>query len=381
MIDVVIVGAGFAGLHALAACDEGSLGAGDRGGRRRRRHVVLEPLPGRALRRRERRVLVLVLRGLEQEWKWTERYAAQPEILRYLNHVADRFDLRRDIQLDTRVDRAPTFDEAAPGGRSRPTRRRSTAQLSASWRPAACRRAQSPDFPGIDTFAGAVYHTGRWPHEGVDFTGQRVGVIGTGSSGDPVDPGDRRAGRAPHRVPAHAELQRPGAQRARWTRRRARHARPTIAERRAGARETCATASSASPRTTSALEVGDEEREREFEARWERGGLGFLERVHRPADRPRGERARRRLRARARSARSCEDPEVAEAARADDYPLGTKRLVRRHRLLRDVQPAPTSRSSTSAATPIEEITPTRRAYGAPASTSSTRSSSPPASTR
>jgi hypothetical protein len=60
----------------------------------------------------------------------------------------------------------------------------------------------------MSSFKGKIYHTGHWPHEGVDFTGLRVGVVGTGSSGDPVDPGDRRAGEAPHRLPAHAELQR-----------------------------------------------------------------------------------------------------------------------------------------------------------------------------
>ncbi|MEJ7720540.1 MAG: hypothetical protein WKF58_08885 [Ilumatobacteraceae bacterium] len=67
---------------------------------------------------------------------------------------------------------------------------------------------KQPEMPGLDRFGGRTYHTGRWPHEGVDFTGQRVGVIGTGSSAHPVDPDHRPAGAAPHRVPAHAELQR-----------------------------------------------------------------------------------------------------------------------------------------------------------------------------
>src|SRR5689334_22370070 len=119
---------------------------------------------------------------LEREWNWTERYAAQPEILAYANHVADRFGLRDGIQLETAVT-AATFDEdrgawtveTDPGGAV--TARflvLATGCLS---------DAQVPAIPGLDTFAGRRYHTGRWPHDGVDFTGQRVAVIGTGSSG------------------------------------------------------------------------------------------------------------------------------------------------------------------------------------------------------
>ncbi|HEY4410661.1 MAG TPA: NAD(P)/FAD-dependent oxidoreductase [Acidimicrobiia bacterium] len=119
---------------------------------------------------------------LEREWNWTERYAAQPEILAYANHVADRFGLRDGIRLETAV-RSAAFDEATgawtvetdPGGAV--TARflvLATGCLS---------DAQVPAIPGLETFAGHRYHTGRWPHEGVDFTDQRVAVIGTGSSG------------------------------------------------------------------------------------------------------------------------------------------------------------------------------------------------------
>src|SRR5690606_23063488 len=124
---------------------------------------------------------------LEQEWTWTERYATQPEILRYLEHVADRFDLRRDIQLGTRVT-AAVFDEAtdrwvirAGDGASVSPR---CLRLATGWLSV----AKTPDVRGLETFRGAVYHTSRWPHEGVDFTGQRVGVIGTGSSGVQIIP-------------------------------------------------------------------------------------------------------------------------------------------------------------------------------------------------
>jgi cyclohexanone monooxygenase len=124
---------------------------------------------------------------LEQERKWHEVFAPQPEILAYLNHVADRFDLRRDIRFETRVT-AAQFDAAA-------RRWRVTTDRSGQ---ASCRflvsavgclsEAQIPQIPGLDLFQGQILHTGRWPHEPADFTGKRVAVIGTGSSGIQVVP-------------------------------------------------------------------------------------------------------------------------------------------------------------------------------------------------
>ncbi len=123
---------------------------------------------------------------LEQEWAWTERYSAQPEILAYLNHVADRFDLRRDIQFETRVVSAHFCEDASDAAYGRWKIETSDGQR---WTAAAfvtavgCLSSTNvPDFPGLETFAGEVHHTSRWPHEGVDFSGKRVGVIGTGSS-------------------------------------------------------------------------------------------------------------------------------------------------------------------------------------------------------
>ena len=119
---------------------------------------------------------------LEQEWVWTEHFASQPEIERYLNHIADRYELRGDIRLNNGVT-AATYEEAtnswlvetetgerlrarycvmATGGLSAPNR---------------------PDFPGIDSFTGTIVQTSQWPDEGVELEGKRVGVIGTGSSG------------------------------------------------------------------------------------------------------------------------------------------------------------------------------------------------------
>ncbi|ODU07596.1 MAG: cyclohexanone monooxygenase [Pseudonocardia sp. SCN 72-86] len=121
-------------------------------------------------------------RDLFDSWRWSERYPRQPEILAYLNHVADRFDLRRSITLDTRVLSA-TFDEdvnrwivVTDGGERLAARFliEGVGLLSST---------NMPAFPGQEKFTGEVFHTARWPQSGTDFRGKRVGVIGTGSSG------------------------------------------------------------------------------------------------------------------------------------------------------------------------------------------------------
>jgi cation diffusion facilitator CzcD-associated flavoprotein CzcO len=116
------------------------------------------------------------------EWNWSSRYATQPEILRYINHVADKFELRKHIEFNTRVETAH-FDEA---NHRWVITTDSGKKLSSKYLIAAigCLSASNvPNIKGLDHFNGEWYHTGRWPHEKVDFTGKRVGIIGTGSSG------------------------------------------------------------------------------------------------------------------------------------------------------------------------------------------------------
>ena len=119
---------------------------------------------------------------LMQEWEWSGKYPEQPEILRYLNHVADRFDLRRNIR-STPACTAAHWDEATSRWTVETDQGdRVTAQFLIT--AVGCLSSgQVPKIPGLDSFQGDWYHTGAWPHEGVDFTGKRVGVIGTGSSG------------------------------------------------------------------------------------------------------------------------------------------------------------------------------------------------------
>lgn len=126
---------------------------------------------------------------LMKDWQWSEKYAAQPEILRYLQHVAERFDLRRDIRFETRVDHARWHDDEglwhihtapADGSDGEATEITGRYYVMAT----GCLSVpKDPDIPGTDRYQGEVYSTGRWPHEKVDFTGKRVAVIGTGSSG------------------------------------------------------------------------------------------------------------------------------------------------------------------------------------------------------
>jgi len=119
---------------------------------------------------------------LEQEWDWPEVFSAQADILRYANHVAERFDLRRDMQFNTRVISVDYRDDTQ--------RWRLTTDANEQFEAPFCVMATGclsvpikPDIPGAERFRGAIYHTGSWPNEPVDLTGKRVGIIGTGSSG------------------------------------------------------------------------------------------------------------------------------------------------------------------------------------------------------
>jgi len=258
---------------------------------------------------------------LQQEWVWSERYATQPEILRYANHVADRFDLRRDIQFDTRVT-AASFDEAA--GRWR-IATGDGAEVSAAFCIMATGCLSSPNrpqFKGLERFQGATYQTGDWPHEGVDFTGLRVGVIGTGSSAIQAIP--LIAQQAPHlfvfqRTPNYAVP----AQNAPLDPEVQRKVKANYAALRARAKEgRTGLLYPINPLPASA--VGAAEQEREYQARWERGGLGFIGSfVDLLVDRRSNESAAEFIRGKIRAV--VRDPAVADALSPRSV-VGCKRL-------------------------------------------------------
>jgi cation diffusion facilitator CzcD-associated flavoprotein CzcO len=119
---------------------------------------------------------------IRAEWTWSERYATQPEILRYLQFVADKLDLRKDIRFSTRVQWA-RWDEAGSFWRIRTAAGDEITARFYIMATGCLSMPKAPDIDGVERFSGDVYFTSRWPHEGVDFTGKRVAVIGTGSSG------------------------------------------------------------------------------------------------------------------------------------------------------------------------------------------------------
>ena len=259
---------------------------------------------------------------LQQEWKWTERYAPQSEILRYINHVADRFDLRRDIQLETRVTSA-VFDEATNRWAIQTDRGDRVSARFCIMATGCLSSAQVPKYTGLESFEGKWYHTGNWPHEGVDFTGQRVGVIGTGSSAIQSIPIIARQAarlyvfqRTPNfSVPAHNAPLDPNFER---------RVKSIYPEYRRQARDT-RIGFVVDRREESALAVPPEERRREYEARWSRGGLGFTAifedlLTNKDANDTAAEFFRDKIRATVR------DPAVAEILVPQHYPVGTKRL-------------------------------------------------------
>jgi cyclohexanone monooxygenase len=182
-VDVVVVGAGFAGLylhHRLR--DAGFTVAGFEAGDDVGGTWYWNRYPGARCDVESVEYSYSWDPELEQEWTWTERYAGQPEILRYLEHVADRHDLRRDIRFGTKVTSA-VFDESSERWSVTTDAGDTTSARFVVMATGCLSSANLPDIPGRDDFAGPVLHTGRWPHEKVDFAGKRVGVIGTGSSG------------------------------------------------------------------------------------------------------------------------------------------------------------------------------------------------------
>jgi len=270
---------------------------------------------------------------LDERWRWSERYSAQADILAYLNTVADTFDLRRDIQLNTTVSSAH-YDESAHRWRLR-TRTGSDGgsdtgggeELTAQFCVMATgclSKPKVPDIAGLDSFAGPSYSTSSWPHEGVDFTGQRVGVIGTGSSGVQAIPliAEQAAQlyvfqrTANYIVPAHnhdlSELDQGAEQLA--------------ARRRSGL--DCPLGVAFEPGEVNgvpAMELPAEQRDAEFERLWQRGGLVMMLAfpdllLEGEANRAAAEFIKGKIRAKVH------DPAVAEILTPKGYPVGSKRL-------------------------------------------------------
>jgi cyclohexanone monooxygenase len=322
IVDAVVIGAGFAGLRALWRLR----GMG-------KRTVVLEAsddvggvwrhngYPGARCDVESYDYSYSFSPELEQEWTWSERYATQPEILRYIHHVADRFDLHKDVLLNTRMTRA-VYDEAAArwtisaeDGRQWSARYfvMAVGQLSTTKR---------PNYPGQASFRGEILHSGEWPDREIDFTGKRVAVIGTGSSGMQMTP--VIAAKAKHLTVFQrtANYSVPAAN-APITQAEDREVKAGYRARREQAWNS-PTGLGFAPNRQSALEVSAQERDKVYEVAYNRWGFGFALAYHdillsKPANDTAAEFIRRKI------AQRVTDPKIAAKLAPTDHPFAARR--------------------------------------------------------
>lgn len=352
--DAVVVGAGFAGIYALYRLRKAGLKAiGFEAGEGVGGTWYWNRYPGAACDFESIEYSYSFDEALQQEWKWTTRMARQPEILAYLNHVTDRYDLRRDIRFGTRVVSAHFDDVTRLWTVSSDRGHRVTARHVVM--ATGCLSTPKPiEYPGADRFQGQILRTAFWPKEEVDFRGKRVGVVGTGSSAIQAIPIIAETAahltvfqRTPNfSIPAgNGPLSDDEAarQKAGYADLRAREWDSDVG--------ICA---KLAPETRKALDCTAEEREAEYEKRWAAGGLYFYCSfvdllVDKAANRTLTEFAQRKIRSKIK------DPAVAELLVPKDYPFGAKRICadsgyyetynREHVTLVDVK-----------STPIREIT-------------------------
>jgi Predicted flavoprotein involved in K+ transport len=321
-VDAIVVGAGFSGMYLLRKLREMNLST-----------IVFETgtdvggtwywnrYPGARVDVESLAYSYSFSEDLEQEYEWEERYPTQPEILRYARHVADRFDLRRDIFFETRVN-AATYDESSATWLVRTDQGNTVTCRFFIMATGCLSSSKLPEIPGLDRFEGATYHTAHWPHEGVDFTGMRVGIIGTGSSGVqsiPVVAEQAADLTVFQRTPAYSLP-------ARNRRLRSEEVADMKANYRAfrkAAQESGFGVPTAIP-TKSALEVSDEERDAVFEEAWESGSLVNLLTSYADlsTSQEANDTAKRFIHGKIRQI--VKDPQTA-ADLCPEYPVGTKR--------------------------------------------------------
>ncbi|MDB5618862.1 NAD(P)/FAD-dependent oxidoreductase [Tardiphaga sp.] len=322
--DVIVVGAGFTGLYMLHRLRKLGLSArvfeqgGDVGGT-----WYWNRYPGARCDVESMQYSFSFDEALQREWDWSERYAPQPEILRYANHVADRFDLRKDIQLDTRVESA-VFDETSNEWTVTTSDGATVTAPYVVLGTGCLSNARVPEFKGMGDFKGQVYHTGHWPHEPVDFTGLRVGVIGTGSSAIQSIPLIAEQASelfvfqrtANFSVPArNAPLS--AGEREAW--------RKDYAEIRRRAREDMKNGIVQPVPDRGALDDPDEVRREKYGARWNSGGLTFMGVYNNLVlDQPANDTAADFIRE--RIAGIVADPETSRLLQPNDHPVGSKRI-------------------------------------------------------
>ena len=259
---------------------------------------------------------------LQQEWHWPEKFSAQPDILKYANHVADRFDLRRDITFNTQVTSA-VYDEDDDRWAIRTDTGEDIRARFCIMATGCLSNARVPDFKGLSAFKGTTYHTGHWPHEGVDFTGKRVAVIGTGSSGIQSIPEIAKQAaqvivfqRTPnYSIPARNHPMTPEHEQL-W--------KSDYDARREMQRQS-RTGIVNNLNDVSAMAVSEADRQSQYTARWATGGTTFMASfndlvTNKDSNDTAAEFVRQRI------AELVRDPDVAARLTPRDYPIGTKRI-------------------------------------------------------
>jgi cation diffusion facilitator CzcD-associated flavoprotein CzcO len=322
-IDVVIVGAGLGGMYMLHRVRGLGLSAivfdvaGGVGGT-----WYWNRYPGARCDVESMQYSYSFSEELQQEWQWSEVFAGQPEILRYANHVADRLDLRRDMRFETRVTDA-VFSEATRRWTVRTDRGDVVSAQFCVMATGCLSAARMPDFPGIETFKGKVYHTGHWPHEGVDFSGLRVGVVGTGSSAIQSIP--VIAAQAAHvtvfqRTPNFSIPSRNGPMPEAY----AQSWKDSYPVKRAEARMS-RNGILAYPNDQSAIETPEAERLEVYEQRWESGGTTFMAAFNDLIfSKASNDTASEFVRSKIRD--MVKDPAKADLLAPTNHPIGTKRI-------------------------------------------------------
>jgi cation diffusion facilitator CzcD-associated flavoprotein CzcO len=322
-LDALIIGAGFSGLYQLI-CLRDRLGlsvkvldtADDVGGT-----WYWNRYPGARCDSESHSYCYFFSKELVEEWEWSERYPAQPEIMRYMRHVAAKFDLMRDIHLNTSVTKAH-YDETVNRWN---IETESGARFSATYliTGVGCLSAANiPDIPGLDSFEGDWYHTAQWPREGVDFTGKSVGQIGTGSTGIQAAPVIAQTAehltvfqRTPtYSVPAHNGPL-------------SDEFKQYFRENHEEVRKVVESTPNGHPFRITERKVFDvtpEERQKIYEAAWEKGGLQFRAcfqdlMVNKDANDTAAEFLKSKIR------EIVKDPKTADALADIDHPYATKR--------------------------------------------------------
>ena len=352
-VDALIVGAGFSGIYMLKRCHELGISARlieaatDVGGT-----WYWNRYPGARCDVESLTYSYSFSDELQRDWDWTERYARQPEILKYIAYVVEKFDLRRHMQFETRVT-AAAFEGTSNRWAIETDRGEQISAKYCIMATGCLSTPTQPDFKGLESYAGETYHTGLWPHEKIDFTGKRVGIIGTGSSAVQSIPviAEQAAHltvfqRTPNfSVPAFhgpidADVVKMWKTRHQELRQRARGSRVgdifEVSE-------------------TSALDLAPAARDAEFKRRWDQGSFNFLASfsdliTSRAANDFAVEFAHKKIRERV------EDPAVADLLCPTDHPLGTKRLCVDTDYYETYNRANVSLIDVKSA-PIEEITP------------------------